>query len=183
MKIRFLSCMVFFSCLPALAGTYTSLDPFRGKATIQGEVLATGCSIAFPDRYQTVALGDVPLRTLAVKAERVMRPFHIRLDDCVPSGNDNKQQNIDPAVRIRFDGIRGENNAAYFLPAGAGKGIALILRDERNEVLYPGEYSQAIFDRSHNQQMLNFTLELVADGTSLTAGDYYAALRFNVDYE
>ncbi|WP_185976528.1 fimbrial protein [Serratia marcescens] len=150
---------------------------------MQGEVLATGCSIAFPDRYQTVALGEVPLRALATQGERVIKPFQIRLDNCVPSGRADKRQDIDPAVRIRFDGIQGDRNAAHFLPAGAGQGVALILRDERDEVLYPGEYSQAIFDRSHNQQMLNFTLELVADGAPLTAGDYYAALRFNVDYE
>ncbi|MGN2500507.1 fimbrial protein [Serratia bockelmannii] len=174
--------MSLFFSLPVLAETYSSLDPFRGKATMSGEVLATGCSIALPDRYQTVSLGEQPIRSLGQSRGAQVKAFHIRLDNCAPSGSVDKRKDIDPAVRIRFDGLRGKN-AAWFQPAGSSRGMALVLRDERNEVLYPGEYSQAIFDRSHNQQLLNFTLEWVPDGNPLSAGDYYAALRFNVDYE
>lgn len=69
------------------------------------------------------------------------------------------------------------------MPEETARGIALVLRNERNDLLYPGEFSHALFDKSHNQQTLNFTLELVPDGTSMQAGDYYTALHFSVDYE
>lgn len=183
MKIGLSGFIICFLSLSTWAKTYSDLDPFRGKATMIGEVLATGCSIAFPDRYQTILLGEIPVKDLTSSRDRIVRQFQIHLDNCAAFGYQDKRRDIDPAIRIRFDGMRDTRNSSYFLPSGSGKGMVFSLRDERNEILSPGEYSQAIFDRSHNQQVLNFTLESVSDGTPVTAGDYSIVLRFNVDYE
>jgi type 1 fimbria pilin len=179
MQWRLVGLVVLLFALQAQAGD-DDLNPFTGHATMSGEVLASGCSIALADRYQVVSLDAQSLREMGTQA--VVKPFHIRLDNCVPAGVVDKRYSSDPAIKIRFDGIQG-TLPGQFSPTGTARGIALILRDERHELLYPGEFSRALFDRSHEQQTLNFTLELVPDGTPLQAGDYYAALRFGVDYE
>lgn len=55
--------VILLISLQVHAGDY-DLNPFNGKATISGEILASECSIALFDRYQTISLGDQSLRQL-----------------------------------------------------------------------------------------------------------------------
>ncbi|EDV5023992.1 type 1 fimbrial protein [Salmonella enterica subsp. enterica serovar Ball] len=179
MKTMFLSVLLV---LLVWSGGVFALQ-LDGKATMQGAVVASGCSIALSDRFQTVSMGEYPLRHLQSSAGYPVRNFVIRLENCSPwaSGADPMRQ-TDPAIRVRFDGVQGAR-PYWFRTGGSARGVSLVLRDDRQELVYPGGYSSAIYQKAYNQQFLKYTLELVPDGSLPKAGDYYAVLRFNIAYE
>ncbi|HAK8512258.1 TPA: fimbrial protein [Salmonella enterica subsp. enterica serovar Potsdam] len=153
-----------------------------GRTTMSGEVLASACTIALSDRFQTVSMGDLTLREFHRGGERPVRDLVIHLDNCLTSGMDKMLRKIDPPVRVRFDGVRGRE-PWMFRMQGTATGVALMLRDERQEIVYPGEYLPAQYQKAYNQQELKYRIALVPDGGQITAGDYSATLRFNIDYE
>ncbi|EAU6886206.1 type 1 fimbrial protein [Salmonella enterica] len=154
----------------------------NGRTTMSGEVLASACSIALSDRFQSVPMGELTLRDFHRGENRPSRDLIIHLDNCLSSGAGGTSGKATPPVRVRFDGNRG-NDPWLFRTQGGASGVALMLRDERQEVVYPGEYLPALYQKAHNQQALKYRIELVPDGDPLKAGDYSAALRFNIDYE
>ncbi|EAO1992400.1 type 1 fimbrial protein [Salmonella enterica] len=154
----------------------------NGRTAMSGEVLASACTIALNDRFQTVSMGDLTLREFHRGGERPTRDLIIHLDNCLTSGMKGMLRKVDPPVRVRFDGILG-HEPWMFRTQGSATGVALMLRDERQEVVFPGEYLPAQYQKAYNQQVLKYHIELVPDGKQITAGDYSAALRFNIDYE
>lgn len=154
----------------------------HGQATLYGEVLASACSIALNDRYQSVAMGELPLRDLQSGRGSVTRDMVIHLDNCQTSGRGSINPATDPAIRVRFDGLRG-SQPGLFRTLGEAKGVALQLSDEHREIVYPGEYLPAVYQKAYNQQVLKYQIALVPDGEQLTGGNYSAALRFSINYE
>ncbi|EDP9872202.1 type 1 fimbrial protein [Salmonella enterica subsp. enterica serovar Gaminara] len=154
----------------------------HGQATLYGEVLASACSIALNDRYQSVAMGEFPLRELLSGQGGAARDMVIRLDNCRASGQGTVEPVTDPAIRVRFDGLRG-SQPGLFRTLGEATGVALQLSDERREPVIPGEYQPAVYQKAHNQQVLKYRIVLVPDGGQLAGGNYSAALRFSINYE
>ncbi|EBS3707169.1 type 1 fimbrial protein [Salmonella enterica subsp. enterica serovar Hull] len=153
-----------------------------GHATMYGEVLASACSIALNDRYQSVAMGALPLRELQSGREGISKEIIIHLENCQTSGYGSIDKETDPAIRVRFDGLRG-NLPGLFRTQGEAKGVALQLSDERREIVFPGEYLPAIYQKAYNQQVLKYRISVVPDGERLAGGSYSAALRFSINYE
>ncbi|ECH1486076.1 type 1 fimbrial protein [Salmonella enterica subsp. enterica] len=153
----------------------------HGQATLYGEVLASACSIALSDRYQSVPMGELPLRDIQ-SGKAAVRDFVIHLDNCLASDSSLIDKKIDPAIRVRFEGQRG-SQPDVFRMQGEAKGVALQLRDERQDIVHPGEYLPAVYQKAYNQQVLKYRVALVPDGQALVGGDYSAALRFSINYE
>ncbi|HGB5188176.1 TPA: fimbrial protein, partial [Salmonella enterica subsp. salamae serovar 21:z10:z6] len=103
-------------------------------------------------------------------------------DNCRTSGQGVADKATDPAIRVRFDGLPG-SQPGLFRTLGEAKGVALQLSDERREIVYPGEYLPAVYQKAYNQQVLKYRIALVPDGERLAGGDYSAALRFSINYE
>ncbi|EBL5818964.1 type 1 fimbrial protein [Salmonella enterica subsp. enterica serovar Muenchen] len=180
-KIRVVRCGVVLLVLLVMntRGWALRLD---GQTALYGEVLASACTIALSDRFQTVPMGDLTLRDFHRGAERPSRELVIHLDNCLTAGKGPMIRQVDPPVRIRFDGVRG-NEPWLFRTQGDAQGVGLMLRDARQDVVYPGEYLPAWYQKAYSQQVLTYRIELVPNGKQVTAGDYSATLRFSIDYE
>ncbi|EFM0752301.1 fimbrial protein [Citrobacter sedlakii] len=175
----------FYALLIAVYSAGGSVEAgirLHGQATLYGEVLASACSIALNDRYQSVAMGELPLRDLQSGSGQTVRDLVIRLDNCLTSGQALMDRKTDPAIRVRFEGLRG-SQPGLFRTLGEATGVALQLSDERREIVYPGEYLPAVYQKAYNQQVLKYRIALVPDGGVLTGGDFSAALRFTLHYE
>ncbi|HFW4533984.1 TPA: fimbrial protein [Salmonella enterica subsp. enterica serovar Chester] len=171
----------FYALLIAVSSAGGSVEAglrLYGQASLYGEVLASACSISLNDRYQSVEMGELPLRELQSGQGVVTRYITIRLDNCQISG----QGTADPTVRVRFDGLRG-NQPGLFRTLGEARGVALQLSNERRETVFPGEYLSAVYQKAYNQPVLKYRIALVPDGERLTGGDYSAVLRFSINYE
>lgn len=176
---------VFYALLIAVYSAGGSVEAglrLHGQATLRGEVLASACSIALNDRYQSVAMGELPLRDLRTGKGQVERDVVIRLDNCLTSGQAPVNRETDPAIRVRFEGLRSDH-PGLFRTLGEATGVALRLTDERREAVNPGEYLPAVYQKAYNQQVLKYRIALVPDGSALSGGNYSAALRFNIHYE
>lgn len=172
---------IVFLVLLSVSG---SVNAYRldGQAHLYGEVLASACTIALSDRFQSVEMGDLALRDFQRGRDRPAREFVIHLDNCITTGEKGRDGRVDPPVRVRFDGLPGAHPGMFRTLGDAG-GVALVLWDDRHERVYPGEYLPAVYQKAWSQQALRYRIELVPDGNRMSAGDYSAALRFSVDYE
>lgn len=176
---------VFCAVLIAVYSTGGSVDAalkLNGQATLYGEVLASACSIALNDRYQSVAMGELPLRDLKSGRGGGTHDVVIHLENCLTSGRGYMVQDADPTTRVRFEGLRGRQ-PGLFRTLGTARGVALQLSDERREPVMPGEYLPAVYQKAYNQQVLKYRVALVPDGERLAGGDYSATLRFSINYE
>lgn len=174
---HFMFCLVVLvMSLPAGAQT------FEGRATLSGEVLAASCSLSLPDRYQTVDMGDVVLRDVMSGNFRREREVVMRLENCSLYGTPEKTFSRDPAVRVRFDGVRG-NQPHVFRTGGQGGGLGLVLRDAYDNRVIPGEYLPALHQGNRQEPVLKYRLSLVPDGVMPEGGRYNATLQVGIAYE
>lgn len=84
-------------------------------------------------------------------------------------------------VRVTFDGIPGETPDKFSL-TGQAEGINLQIMDNYGYPARAGKSMPPLILRG-NEDGLDYSLRIVRNGYPLKAGDYYAALRFKLDYE
>ncbi|VEC45424.1 PixH protein [Escherichia coli] len=82
---------------------------------------------------------------------------------------------------MTFDGIPGETSDKFSL-TGQAEGINLQIMDNYGYPARAGKSMPPLILRG-NEDGLDYTLRIVRNGYPLKAGDYYAALRFKLDYE
>ncbi|EIE0340262.1 type 1 fimbrial protein [Salmonella enterica] len=153
---------------------------WHGRTSFRGVIIVPACTLAMEDTYQSVDLGSTPVRDLQDSFSGPERRFHLRLRNCELAGT-GKHIYSASRVRVTFDGVQGEMPDRFSL-AGQARGINLQITDSQG---YPARVGKVMPPQrlTGNEETLNYTLRLVRNGESLKAGDYYAALRFKVDYE
>lgn len=157
----------------------------KGIAQIMGSVIATPCSIAMQNRYQTVDFSSLTLTMLSTSAarEQQARPFDIELRDCgsIYSSVDTK------TWLIRFEG-QVANNIDAFVLQGPSQGLGVSVLNNTMNTLVPGEtypLSDSILRRERPGQtlFLRYFLRLDLTGKPLQAGNYQGMVRFFIDYQ
>lgn len=159
------------------------IEPKLGMTYFSGSVLATGCSIAFEDRYQTISMGELPVGKLVNSSDSIIRKaFFIKINNCIPLSVKRKWTDYDPGIKIKFDGIRG-NTPYFFRFSGDAKGISLILRDENKKIIYPGRYHNVVYKKHNDDKILGFYLELMQNGDEVIPGKFSTTLNFSIIHE
>lgn len=154
-------------------------NPHNGRATLTGTVVASACTIALEDAWQTVDMGVLPARELKKSGEGQQRKISLHLRSC--SLEQQSAEEMQPAVRVVFDGPF-RNDPTLFAVGGSARGVALKIRDRNGSQARSGE-SLPPMPVYGSEQGLNYWLQVVPDGTPLSAGDFYAAIRFALNYE
>lgn len=108
------------------------------------------------------------------------KKFRLRLRNCELAGA-GKQVYTATRVRVTFDGIPGETPDKFSL-TGQAEGINLQIMDNYGYPARAGKSMPPLILRG-NEDGLDYSLRIVRNGYPLKAGDYYAALRFKLDYE
>lgn len=153
---------------------------WHGRASFKGSVIAPACTLAMEDTWQEIEMGSVPVRDLQDSFSGPEKRFRLRLRNCELAGT-GKRVYTASRVRVTFDGVQGESPDKFLL-TGQAKGINLQIRDSQGYSARAGEVMPPLL-LNGNEDSLNYTLHIVRNGQALKAGDYYAALRFKVDYE
>lgn len=157
-----------------------SLVWWHGRANFSGQVIAPACSLAMEDRYQSIDMGATPVRDLQNTPLGPEKKIELRLRHCELSGESGKTF-TGSRVRLTFEGVRG-NTPDEFSLSGQAQGVNLQIRDTQGYFAYSGKpMSPQLL--TGNEQGLIYSLRLVRNGEPLKAGNYYAVLRFKVDYE
>ena len=153
---------------------------WHGRASFRGQVIAPACTLAMEDMYQAVDMGITPVRDLQEGSAGPEKKFRLRLRNCELSGT-GKRVYTASRVRVTFDGAHGETPDKFSL-SGQAQGINLQILDNQGYVARPGRVMPALL-LTGNEESLDYTLRVIRNGRVLKTGNYYAALRFKVDYE
>ena len=153
---------------------------WHGRASFKGEVIAPACTLAMEDTYQAIDMGITPVRDLQDSFAGPEKKFRLRLRNCELAGT-GKRVYTASRVRVTFDGLQGETPDKFSL-TGQAEGINLQILDNQGYPARVGKVMPPLL-LNGNEEGLDYTLRVVRNGQPLKAGDYYAALRFKVDYE
>ena len=153
---------------------------WHGRASFKGEVIAPACTLAMEDTYQAIDMGITPVRDLQDSFSGPEKRFRLRLRNCELAGT-GKRVYTASRVRVTFDGLQGETPNKFSL-TGQAEGINLQILDNQGYPARVGKVMPPLL-LNGNEEGLDYTLRVVRNGQPLKAGDYYAALRFKVDYE
>lgn len=153
---------------------------WNGQATFSGQVIVPACSLVMEDAWQSVDMGATPVRDLQTTSIGPQKHFQLHLRDCELTGT-SQQVFTASRVRVTFEGVRGVE-PDHFSFTGQATGVDLQILDSEG---YPARAGEALPPQQlyGSSQGLDYTLQVIRNGQPLNAGDYYAALRFRVDYE
>ncbi|WP_305769463.1 fimbrial protein [Escherichia coli] len=192
---RMILSVTFFLCAAAQAGSSPSFPPpgvtlpeywgeehvwWHGRASFKGQVIASACTLAMEDTWQAIDIGETPVRDLQNSFSGPEKRFRLRLRNCELAGT-GKRVYTASRVRVTFDGLQGETPDKFSL-TGRAEGINLQILDNQGYPARVGKVMPPLL-LNGNEDGLDYTLRVVRNGQPLKAGDYYAALRFKVDYE
>ncbi|HEC7758692.1 TPA: type 1 fimbrial protein [Salmonella enterica subsp. enterica serovar Muenchen] len=171
-----LPAVVWTGCVDASG---PEVNPHNGRATLTGTVISSACTIALEDAWQTVDMGVLPVRKLKKSGEGQRRKITLHLQSC--SLVQQSAEEMQPEVRVVFDGPFRED-PSLFSVGGSAQGVALKIQDRYGRQARAGEslVSVPVYGRG---QELNYWLQVVTDGTPLSVGDFYAAIRISLNYE
>lgn len=153
---------------------------WHGRTSFHGQVIAPTCTLATEDAYQTIDMGGTSIRELQKAPIGPEKKFRLRLRNCELAGR-GKRLYTSSRIRVTFDGEQG-GTPDTFLLAGQAKGIDLQIRDMQGDIAKIGKPMPPLL-LSGNEEELNYTLRVIRNSQPLKAGNYYAVLRFKVDYE
>lgn len=192
---RMILSVTFFLCAAAQAAPSPSFPPpgmtlpeywgeehvwWHGRASFKGQVIAPACTLAMEDIWQTIDMGEIPVRDLQDSFAGPEKKFRLRLRNCELAGT-GKRVYTASRVWVTFDGLQGEAPDKFSL-IGQAEGINLQILDNQGYPARVGKVMPPLL-LDGNEEGLDYTLRVVRNGRPLKAGDYYAALRFKVDYE
>ncbi len=153
---------------------------WHGRASFKGQVIAPTCTLAMEDTYQAIDMGQTPVRDLQDSFAGPEKKFRLRLRNCELAGT-GKRVYTASRVRVTFDGLQGETPDKFSL-TGQAEGINLQILDNQGYPARVGKVMPPLL-LNGNEEGLDYTLRVVRNGQPLKTGDYYAAVRFKVDYE
>ncbi|EGI6780644.1 TPA: type 1 fimbrial protein [Escherichia coli] len=153
---------------------------WHGRTSFKGQVIAPTCTLAMEDTWQAIDMGETPVRDLQNSFVGPEKKFRLRLRNCELAGT-GKRVYTASRVRVTFDGLQGETPDKFSV-IGQAKGINLQILDNQGYPARVGKVMPPLL-LNGNEEGLDYTLRVVRNGQPLKAGDYYAALRFKVDYE
>ena len=153
---------------------------WHGRASFKGQVIAPACTLAMEDTWQAIDMGETPVRDLQDSFAGPEKKFRLRLRNCELAGTGKRVYTVS-RVRVTFDGLQGETSDKFSL-TGQAEGISLQILDNQGYPARVGKVMPPLL-LNGNEEGLDYTLRVVRNGQPLKAGDYYAALRFKVDYE
>ncbi|ENY3616471.1 fimbrial protein [Escherichia coli O8:H49] len=153
---------------------------WHGRASFKGQVIAPACTLAMEDTWQAIELGETPVRELQDTFTGPEKKFSLGLRNCELAGSGSLVYTTS-RIRVTFDGLPGETPDKFSL-AGQAQGIDLQILDNNG---YPARVGKAMSPLllNGNEEALDYTLKIVRNSQPLKEGDYYATLRFKVDYE
>lgn len=174
--------------LPFISNQDPVLSDFRGKSqflqhgrtSFSGQVIAPTCTLAMEDTYQVINMGYTPVRILQDDFSILEKKFRLRLSNCelAEAGRHIVTANH---VRVTFDGVQGDTPDRFLL-TGQAQGISLQILNSQGYSARAGKIMPPLL-LNGNSGEIDYTLRVVRNGLSLKAGDYYASLRFMIDYE
>ncbi|MDH1321541.1 type 1 fimbrial protein [Enterobacter bugandensis] len=172
------SICIILLCLLLLPATTWSAGELVGHVRMQGSIIETPCAIALNSIDQSIDMSVLPIEKIMRDGGGPTRPFKIRMVGCNFAPVRAHQQERS-AFYITFDGTATNNG--LFAVHGQGRGVGLQIANEDGYMAAPGQ-PIPVGKLLPGNDVLNYTLRLVANRSPLRAGPYRATIRLKLDY-
>ncbi|MFJ2455908.1 fimbrial protein [Pseudomonas protegens] len=149
----------------------------KGQLQMVGEIFDAACAIQVESQYQTISMVPTPIRGLVSGDASTLQALDIQIVNCGPT-NTLSRQSLFNSFSVVFE---GEGNDRYFATQGTAKGIAIQIKDINGNPVIPGVPVKGS-EVAVTNMALNYSLTLIGSGTSLSAGDYHATIRFGINH-
>ncbi|MGR5283452.1 fimbrial protein [Photobacterium damselae] len=154
---------------------------WHGKANFKGEVISPTCTISMESAYQAIDLGVLPIRELQYASFGPEKKFYIKLRNCELSDRHLRGDTYSNSqLRLSFDGPKGET-PNQFAMVGLAQGVDLQIIDAHGYTAKVKENLPPVLLYG-NEQLLQYSLRVTKNSQPLKAGNYYAAIKFKVNY-
>ncbi|HBE7741843.1 TPA: type 1 fimbrial protein [Escherichia coli] len=153
-------------------------DQGHGRITMNGQIIASACTIAAEDVYQSINLGELPLRTLVADGQGPLRAFSLHLIKCVLNKESGKGQWRD--VLVTFDGVA--DGTSLFATQGEAQGVGIRIMDSHQQIAAVGRVMNAT-ELEPDTTTLKYQLQLVRNSAALRAGEFSSVIKFMVNYQ
>lgn len=151
----------------------------RGQVSVNGQILASACSIHTDDIKQEILFDAQSPMTLRNSAGLGEKNFSLRLTNCRLEKETHGEWK---SVSVTFDGEIVSGNPSLFSVNGDARGVALRVVSKQGEKVYPGRPMNNI-PLSQESNQLDYRLQVVPDGEPFEEGSWSGSLRFMVAYQ
>lgn len=178
MRMHFPLIVFFCMFISILASSHAGNSSFGwGVVNMQGAIIETACAIAVESQDQSIDMEVIPMSVILRDGEGKVKNFSIELVNCVFEHQDDTKPDW-KQFQITFD---GDAEGDFFSVQGEASGVALKITDKSGNLALPGQpFSRE--DIIQDEMKLNYQLRLVANHSSLKAGNFSSAIRFKLDY-
>ncbi|QUG77791.1 fimbrial protein [Erwinia sp. E602] len=149
----------------------------EGTVNMQGTIINSACTIAMKDLQQSISLGTLPVSSLVSLGRGTPQRFTIHLIHCMLDHTDARQRQL-KGFQTTFE---GSGRGSLFTLQGTASGVALQIGDDAGNIATTGK-ALPVQTVSPDQMQLRYFLTPVRNQQPLIAGDYFATIRFRLDY-
>jgi type 1 fimbria pilin len=161
------------SGLPPITG---EASQGSGRVNVGGSIIETACDIALDSREQIIFMDTVPISQIQRGGLGVSKDFSILLINCTTEKINSPSEW--QGFMVTFDGEEDNNN---FAVNGSASGVSLQIIDSGGNIARPGQ-SLPPGNIVPGEMKLDYKINLVGNHKNIDSGDYFAAIRFKLDY-
>lgn len=151
----------------------------HGRVGMNGQILASACSIHTDDVWQEVKFDMHSQQTVLNNGGLLEKPFSLRLVNCRLDNYDGEEWS---SFAVTFDGEAVTGNSALFSVNGDARGVALKVMDSRGHTATPGVAMNSI-PLNREDYQLDYRLQVVPSGEAFEEGTWSGAVRFMVTWQ
>lgn len=165
--------MVLLAFLPGYA---TSSIQGWGKVGIVGAVIDSACAITAGSKDQTIDMGILSVGQIIRDGQGITKLFSIELSNCILDRPGNRKDW--KFFQVTFDGNAED---CLFGIQGDARGIALKIKNTNGTQVTPGK-PLPMEEVTQGNRVLNYSIVPVPNQHTLELGEYFATVRFKLDY-
>jgi len=152
--------------------------PNDGIVYLRGEVFSTPCSIDLKTRDQTIELDSLTESEIKKRGTGQRHHFTIHLVKCLLKPATGNTTSDGEYYTLAFDQVDNNDTFAIY---GNVAGLTLNLWDAGGMRAEPGK-PLAASDMDKDKMDLNYSVQIIRDGSPLRTGNFQSLLRFRMDY-
>ncbi|MEJ4047246.1 fimbrial protein [Erwinia sp. SLM-02] len=181
MSLRKWICFALLYSFITITPAASTPDSTPGEMRLNGEIIEAACEIEFQDREQWIEFGQITAHEILSRSgNNLTHAFHIRLTDC------SLQSQIYPGLyyrsaKITFNSDKVREGNELIGITGDAKGFGIRLSDANGKRVRLG-VPTSDFPLNDGVNTLNFKATIVPLSSNILSGEFYATVRFFMDY-
>ena len=152
-----------------------------GEIFLEGELLDSPCEIEYQDREQLLEFGPVTVHDIRNRSGGYLSlPVEIRLSGCTLASRIYPEV-LYSTVKVTFKSEQVAENGQLIGIVGEASGFGIRLSDLSGNIITSGMPS-VTYPLTEGINTLRFLATLVPTSSNIKSGEFYANVRFSMEY-